>query len=250
MDLMQLEMFVAVYEERSFLRAAEKVCRTQTAVRAAVAKLEKEAGVRLLERRRGRQKDFHLTKAGELVYQYACRMIGLRNELGSVLLLGKGRPGERLRLGISEDWSSLWMGPLMERFRELRRHVRVEVRYGPSEALIREVREREIDLAILDAVPRLVQGNMETIWIPAIVHTSDSGQGQAAWLLRSRAGSCYASLEFEEYLNAFVCDLGAKRGMRKKAEKALLQKRQPGETNHSRNGTKDQSPGAVLQVAS
>jgi hypothetical protein len=57
MELMQLEMFVKVYEERSFKRAAEKVYRTQPAVSLAIAKLEKEVGGPLLVRRRGRRID-------------------------------------------------------------------------------------------------------------------------------------------------------------------------------------------------
>src|SRR5260370_32691994 len=55
MELMQLEMFVAVVEERSFLRAAERVFRTQPAVSIGLRKLEERIGVPLLDRshRRG-----------------------------------------------------------------------------------------------------------------------------------------------------------------------------------------------------
>jgi Bacterial regulatory helix-turn-helix protein, lysR family len=41
-ELMQLEMFVAVAEERSFLRAAERVFRTQPAISIGIRKLEGE----------------------------------------------------------------------------------------------------------------------------------------------------------------------------------------------------------------
>ena len=40
MELMQLEMFVAVIEERSVQKAADRVCRTQPAVSIALRKLE------------------------------------------------------------------------------------------------------------------------------------------------------------------------------------------------------------------
>jgi DNA-binding transcriptional LysR family regulator len=216
-------------------------------VSVAVAKLEEEVGARLLERQHGRRKDFHLTKAGELVYEYACRMIGLRNELGSALVPGKRRTVERLRLGVSEDWSSRWAGQLIGRFRERRPHVRVEVWYGPSEALFQEVREREIDLAILDAVPQVVHGNMETMWIPASVDTGESSLGQTAWLLRRRAGRSYASLEFEEDLRSFVLDQGKMVGMREKGRKALSLDRRPGERTQAKNGNGGESRGAVLQ---
>jgi hypothetical protein len=50
MELMQLEMFVAVVEERSFVRAAERVFRTQPAVSIGLRKLEGRIGVPLLDR--------------------------------------------------------------------------------------------------------------------------------------------------------------------------------------------------------
>jgi DNA-binding transcriptional LysR family regulator len=210
MELIQLEMFIAVYEERSFQRAAEKVYRTQPAVSLALTRLEKEVGTRLLERRRGRREELHLTKAGALVYEYASRMIGLRNELDSALLPGKRRPGERLRLGVSEGWPSEWVGRVIGRFRKRCPHVRVGVWYVPSEVLFQEVRERRIDLAILDAVPGLVDGNMETMWIPSSVDTGRSGEGQTAWLLRNRVGRSHASLEFEQELSSLIFDEGEK----------------------------------------
>ncbi|MEV6624866.1 LysR family transcriptional regulator [Amycolatopsis sp. NPDC051106] len=50
MDLRQLEYFVAVAEERSFSRGAERVHVVQSAVSTAVAKLERELDIQLLDR--------------------------------------------------------------------------------------------------------------------------------------------------------------------------------------------------------
>ena len=61
MDLLQLEHFLAVVEERTFTRAAERVCRTQPAVSQSIKKLEEEVGAPLFAR------DVHevsLTEAG------------------------------------------------------------------------------------------------------------------------------------------------------------------------------------------
>jgi DNA-binding transcriptional LysR family regulator len=78
MEFKQLEMFMAVAEERSILRAAAKVFRTQPAVSMAVAKLEQELGLHLFHRSRERR--FQLTSAGEVLHQYAKRMLALRDE--------------------------------------------------------------------------------------------------------------------------------------------------------------------------
>jgi DNA-binding transcriptional LysR family regulator len=50
MELMQLEMFVAVVEEGSVRAAAERVFRTQPAVSNAVSKLEREFEAPLFDR--------------------------------------------------------------------------------------------------------------------------------------------------------------------------------------------------------
>ena len=44
MDLLQLEHFLAIVEERTFTRAAERVSRTQPAVSQSIKKLEEEIG--------------------------------------------------------------------------------------------------------------------------------------------------------------------------------------------------------------
>ena len=88
MELMQLEMFVAVVEERTVRRAAERVYRTQAAVSIALGKLQQEIGTLLLED--SRRTNRRLTKAGEILYEYASRIIGMRNE-ALLLLRGKNQ---------------------------------------------------------------------------------------------------------------------------------------------------------------
>jgi DNA-binding transcriptional LysR family regulator len=59
MELMQLQMLVAVAEEGSLQKAAVRVYRTAPAVSIAISKLEHEVGSLLLDRTRGQA--FRLT---------------------------------------------------------------------------------------------------------------------------------------------------------------------------------------------
>jgi DNA-binding transcriptional LysR family regulator len=91
MDLLQLEHFLAVVEERTFTRAAERVSRTQPAVSQSIKKLEEEIGAPLFAR------DIHdvsLTEAGKVLVEYARRMVRSRDdamrELGALKNLTSG----------------------------------------------------------------------------------------------------------------------------------------------------------------
>ena len=75
---MQLEMFIAVVEERSVRKAAARVFRTQPAISIAIKKLENEMGIPLLDR--SRQMDYRPTLVGKRLYDHAIRIVGLRNK--------------------------------------------------------------------------------------------------------------------------------------------------------------------------
>jgi DNA-binding transcriptional LysR family regulator len=83
MEFKQLEMFVAVAETRSVQRATERVFRSQPAVSMAIAKLEEEVGSPLFHRTRSEY--FQLTDVGEILYRYAKRVLGLRDEAATTL---------------------------------------------------------------------------------------------------------------------------------------------------------------------
>jgi DNA-binding transcriptional LysR family regulator len=91
MDLLQLEHVLAVVEERTFTRAAERMCRTQPAISQSIKKLEEELGTQLFAR------DLHdvsLTEAGKELVVYARRMVATRDEamrhLGALKALTSG----------------------------------------------------------------------------------------------------------------------------------------------------------------
>jgi DNA-binding transcriptional LysR family regulator len=107
MELMQLEMFVAVVEERSVRKAAERVFRTPPAISMALKKLESEMGTQLLDR--SCRMNYKPTLAGRRLYDYATQMVALRNK--ALLLNGSDRfPSNRvvqLSVGLGPSSSSV-----------------------------------------------------------------------------------------------------------------------------------------------
>jgi hypothetical protein len=118
MELMQLQMFVAVVEEQSVRGAAERVLRTQPAVSIAMRKLEEEFSTPLFDR--SKRYEYRLTPAGEVMYAYAARLVSLRNEaISAGADLGNLRTGQ-LRVGANES-ISMHLLPGEETWRTLSR---------------------------------------------------------------------------------------------------------------------------------
>ena len=111
MDLFQLETFLAVAEERSFSRAAARLHRTQPAVSQALAKLEAELGEVLLDRS---SRDGTLTDAGEVLREYALKLINLRAEATDALTDLRALHRGRLNLAANE-YTCLYLLPLLDR---------------------------------------------------------------------------------------------------------------------------------------
>jgi len=194
MELMQLEMFVAVVEERSVRRAAERVFRTQPAVSIAVNKLEREIGMPLLggPRHKGRE----LTKAGEILYECASKMLGLRDGVLSLLVREHRSSPGRLCIGAVRTKDLRAISHVIESFTRQYPNVRVSYAYDSPENLVTALRERRIDLAFLLNQPDelLIKSNLTVASLLRIE------QGGTLWFVRRRSGQSHLARIFDAML--------------------------------------------------
>src|SRR5947209_19243164 len=102
MEITQLEFFLKVVEEGSFSKAAERVYRTQPAVSLAIRRLEEEVGASLLDRS---QKSPTLTDVGRVVYEYARRIVALRDQARGAVAEVRDIQRGRARIGAEEGSS-------------------------------------------------------------------------------------------------------------------------------------------------
>ncbi|HZU33830.1 MAG TPA: LysR family transcriptional regulator, partial [Candidatus Angelobacter sp.] len=77
MDFDQFKTFMEVAKLGNFSRAAEKVLRSQPAVSAQIRQLEQEYGQKLFDRS---AKRVRLTPAGEMLLEYARKLMDIRGE--------------------------------------------------------------------------------------------------------------------------------------------------------------------------
>jgi DNA-binding transcriptional LysR family regulator len=114
MELNQLETFLAVAEEKSFSRAAVRLHRTQPAISQVIRKLEAAVGETLFDRA---ARDGSLTAAGELLRDYAQRLLALRREASSALDELKSLERGRLQLAANE-YTCMYLLPVIDQFRK------------------------------------------------------------------------------------------------------------------------------------
>ena len=149
MDLFQLETFLAVAEERSFSRAAARLHRTQPAVSQAVAKLEAELGEILLERS---TRDGTLTDAGEVLRDYAIKLLNLRTEAAGALTELRELHRGRLNLAANE-YTCLYLLPLLDEYRRQNPHIKVAVQRSLASRIPDEVLLHSVEIGVLSFRP-------------------------------------------------------------------------------------------------
>ncbi|MYM30768.1 LysR family transcriptional regulator [Duganella sp. CY15W] len=105
-DLKQLKYFLAVAEEKSFSRAAERLHISQPPLSQQIMKLESELGVKLFART---TRTFELTVAGKALMSEASELLAkMRMTIDTIRQIDRGEVG-RLRVGIVG--SAMW-GPI------------------------------------------------------------------------------------------------------------------------------------------
>ena len=150
MEMAQLEYFTKVVQEKGFSKAASSVFRTQPAVSIAIRRLEQEMGTPLLERS---QKVPVLTEAGQIVYDYAQRILGLRNEVSQAIQDLQNLKTGRVRVGANESTSLYFLPELILTFRERFPNIKVEIFRQVSSRLPRELLDRKIDFGLMAFEP-------------------------------------------------------------------------------------------------
>ncbi len=149
MDLFQLETFMAVIEERSFSRAAARLHRTQPAVSQVIRKLETEMDEVLFDRA---ARDATLTAAGEVLREYAERLLNLRGEAATALSELRSLHRGRLSLAANE-YTCLYLLPVIDAFRRLSPQIQVTVQRSLASRMTEGLLQHSVECGIVSYRP-------------------------------------------------------------------------------------------------
>lgn len=146
MEIRDLRVYLAVVEAGGFTRAAPALHLVQSAVSDAVARLERELGVTLLERRRSGVRP---TLAGEALTRWARVLTGGADRAAAeVAALRAGAAGS-LGVGLLPTITPFVLPPLLHAVRARLPGLDVRVREGLAPDLLERVRQGALDLAIV-----------------------------------------------------------------------------------------------------
>src|SRR3989440_11636112 len=149
MDINQLEVFLAVAQEKSFSRAAEALHRTQPAVSQAIRRLEAELGEALFDRS---SKDGTLTAAGRVLFDFAQQMLNLRHHAHSAIRELRDLHRGKLSLGANE-YTVMCLLPLIPIFRARHPHIKIEVKRSLASRIPGEILGRDVEIGVVSFKP-------------------------------------------------------------------------------------------------
>jgi DNA-binding transcriptional LysR family regulator len=150
MDLLQLEHFLAVVDEGSFTRAAERVFRTQPAVSASIKKLEQAIGAPLFARD---TPELTLTAEGKELVESARKILKLRDDtLGRIRKIRSLSSGS-LSIAAHESAAVYILPKPLRKYLKSFPEIRVGLERKFTADIPGSVMDREVDVGFVKDTP-------------------------------------------------------------------------------------------------
>ncbi len=147
----RLQVFHAVAKQLSFTKAGEVLFMTQPAVTFQIKQLEEHFDTRLFDRGHGR---LSLTPAGEMVLEFAERILGLSAEMDVRLAEMTGEVGGPLLVGASMTIAEFMLPRILGEFKSRYSGVRPHLVVANSETIEKRVADHALDVGFIESPSR------------------------------------------------------------------------------------------------
>jgi DNA-binding transcriptional LysR family regulator len=154
MDLKHVETFLAVFEEGSVTRAAQKLNIVQPAVSTQIKNLEAELDVRLFDRS---PRGIAPTSAARALYRLFVQVAADFRTAEALAHGLRGVPSNRIAVGVNPYVANAVMGDVLQALRDRLPQVEVQVEEAFSPALIEQVNNGALDLAVVSGGAELAE---------------------------------------------------------------------------------------------
>ena len=177
MDIRHLQTLVTAADADSFASAAEQLFITPAAVSQQIRQLESELGILLFDRT---NRPPSLSSQGESLVERARELVELFNDFKATASAGRVRG--QLSIG---SITGIMVSLLPETLRSLSRRypdVRIRIEEGSSRVLVRRIRRRELDAAIVSDVVNLDESMQRfPIFSEPLVVIEKQDQASPSW---------------------------------------------------------------------
>lgn len=147
-NIRALQALVAVYQEQSFSRAAQRENTTQSGMSTQVKNLEEQLQTQLLVRERNR---IGLTPAGEIVYRDGQRILKSLWETETAVMRMRGEVQGKVKFGMIPSLTRAIFPDLVEGMRADHPSVQISLTEEYSFSLLRRVLDGELEFAFVPA---------------------------------------------------------------------------------------------------
>ena len=148
MDLWQLKVFCKVVDLKSFSKAGGAVYLSQPTVSSHIKDLEESIGCQLIDRL---PKKAVPTKAGEILYEYAKKLLSLRDEAETALAEFQGVVKGHLAVGGSTIPGVYILPQIVAKFTRKYPAVKISVALGDTGNVIDKILSGELELGVVGA---------------------------------------------------------------------------------------------------
>lgn len=148
MDLWQLHIFCKVVEHKSFSKAGGNIHLSQPTISSHIKDLEKHFECRLVDRL---GKEVVPTKAGQLLYSHAVKVLAMREELEMVMAEFQGKMRGKLVVGGSTIPGGFILPRLIGSFVKKYPESAVELSIGDTDVIVQGIVAGSVELGIVGA---------------------------------------------------------------------------------------------------
>jgi len=159
--IQQMEAIILLVEEGSFSRAAKRMLLTQPALTKNIKNAEDCLGVRLANRSSA---GISMTPEGKILYDYARRMVRLRDEAKEKVLALNKKTGGNIYLSASTIPATYILPRALSDFNKTNADIHIYIKTADSEEAMNMVLDNEVEMGVIGKKPLNKKLATETLW--------------------------------------------------------------------------------------
>ena len=159
--IQQMESLIQLVAEGSFSRAAKKLFLTQPALTKHIKNMENSLGIRVVSRGDG---GVSLTPEGKILYDYARRIIKLRDEAKEKILQVLENESGNIYIGASTIPATYILPYVLSDFKKVYPAIRANVQAADSEETVEIILNNQAEISFVGKEPLHRKLHVEPLW--------------------------------------------------------------------------------------